>query len=132
MTYGIAWIATAITFGLADFLWLSQAAPRLYRPLIGDILLDGVRLWPALAFYLIYVSGIVYFAVLPALAQQSLTRAAVAGALLGLVAYATYDLSNHATLKVWDWRMTVIDMAWGAFASALAAGVGYAAASRFS
>ncbi len=131
MTYAIAWITAALAFGVLDALWLSQAAPRLYRPLIGEILLDGVRVWPALAFYLIYVSGLVFFAVAPALEKQSLTQAVFAGAALGFVAYATYDLSNHATLKVWDVRMTLIDMAWGTFASAAAAGAAYLAASRF-
>jgi len=132
MTYAIAWIAAAIAFGLLDAIWLSQAAPRLYRPLIGELLLDGVRVWPALAFYLIYVSGLVFFAVAPALERQSLAHAALAGAALGFVAYATYDLSNHATLKVWHVRITLIDMAWGTFASALAAGAAYAATQRFS
>lgn len=125
MTTAIAWIATAIVFGIADFIFLSQVAQRVYRPLIGEILRPDVG-WPAAAaFYAIYVSGLVYFAVSPALDKQSLTTAIINGAVLGFVAYATYDLTNQATMRVWDIRVTVIDMAWGTFASALAAGGAY-------
>ncbi|MBC7768454.1 MAG: DUF2177 family protein [Phycisphaerales bacterium] len=131
MTYAIAWIATAIAFAALDAVWLSQAAPKIYRPLIGEMLADNMRIAPAIAFYLIYVTGIVFFAVAPALERGSLIWALLCGAALGFVAYATYDLSNHATLKVWDVRMTLIDMAWGTFASAVAAGAGFLAAQRF-
>ncbi|HVK80978.1 MAG TPA: DUF2177 family protein [Verrucomicrobiae bacterium] len=132
MSYVIAWISTGLIFAIADAIWLSQAAPRIYRPMIGELMRPDLS-WPAaIAFYLIYVSGIVYFAVAPALAKQSLSAALLNGALLGLVAYATYDLTNQATLKIWDVRLTLIDMAWGAFASALAAGAGYWLTQRFS
>ena len=132
MSYVIAWISTGVAFAIADAIWLSQAAPRLYRPMIGEILRPDVS-WPAaIAFYLIYVSGIVYFAVSPALEKQSLSAALINGAVLGLVAYATYDLTNQATLKIWDTRLTLIDMSWGAFATALAAGAGYWLTQRFS
>jgi uncharacterized membrane protein len=127
-----AWVATALAFGLADALWLSQAGPKIYRPMIGEILRPDVS-WPAaLAFYVIYVSGIVYFAVAPALAKRSFMIALTNGTVLGFVAYATYDLTNQATLRIWDVRMTVIDMAWGTFATALAAAVAYVATRRLS
>jgi uncharacterized membrane protein len=132
MSYVIDWISTGVAFAIADAIWLSQAAPRLYRPMIGEILRPDVS-WPAaIAFYLIYVSGIVYFAVSPALEKQSLSAALINGAVLGLVAYATYDLTNQATLKIWDTRLTLIDMSWGTFATALAAGAGYWLTQRFS
>jgi len=125
MTAVTAWIFTALAFGALDAIWLTQFGPRLYRPLIGDILRSDVN-WPAaIAFYLIYVSGIVFFAVLPALETQSFTTALLNGAVFGFVAYATYDLTNHATMKVWDIRVTVIDMAWGTSATALAGGAGF-------
>lgn len=127
----ISWITTAIVFGAADAIWLSQAGSRLYRPLIGELLRDKILLAPAAAFYLIYVTGLVFLAVAPALQKQSWSHAAITGAVLGFVAYATYDLTNHATMRVWDLRVTLADMAWGAFASALAASVAYIAASRF-
>lgn len=131
MTYAIAWFGTALAFLIADAIWLTQIGPKLYRPLIGEILSDRLNVPAAAAFYLIYVSGITYFAVTPALQAGSLTRALINGAILGLIAYATYDLTNQATLKVWDIRVTLADMAWGAFASALAASAGYWVATRF-
>lgn len=130
MQWVIAWGIVALVFAIADAIWLSQAAPRFYRPLIGDILRDTPSLAPAIAFYLIYVSGLVFFAVAPALEKQSLGYAALAGAALGFVAYATYDLSNQATLRVWDVRVTLIDIAWGTFASGLSASIAYWAASK--
>lgn len=132
MHYAVAWIATAVAFAVLDAIWLSNAAPKIYRPLIGEMLMDGMRLGPAIAFYLIYVSGLTFFAVSPALEKNSLLSAVLVGAAFGFVAYATYDLTNHATLRVWDIRMTVIDMAWGTIASALAAGAGFWVAQRFS
>ncbi len=131
MQIAIAWIATAVAFAVLDAIWLSNAAPKIYRPLIGEMLMDGMRLGPAIAFYLIYVSGIVFFAVMPSLERASLTWALLAGAAFGFVAYATYDLTNHATLRVWDLRMTLIDMAWGTVATAAASAAGYLVAQRF-
>lgn len=131
MAYVIALLATGVAFGIADALWLSNAVPRIYRPMIGEILSDKLNVGAAIAFYLIYVCGIVFFAVRPALEEGSLAKAALYGAALGFVAYATYDLSNQATLRVWDVRLTLIDMAWGTFATALAASIGYTVASRF-
>jgi len=131
MTYAVAWFAAAIAFAVLDAIWLSNAAPKIYRPLIGEVLADKLRLGPAIPFYLIYVSGLTFFAVAPGIERNSLTWAVLCGAAFGFVAYATYDLTNHATLRVWDWRMTVIDMAWGTIASAAAAGAGYLAAQRF-
>lgn len=131
MQYGLAWITAAIAFAVLDAIWLSNAAPKIYRPLIGEVLADNMRLAPAVAFYLIYVSGIVFFAVVPALERTSLMWAILAGAAFGFVAYATYDLTNHATLKVWDLRMTLIDMAWGTIATSAAAGASYWVAQRF-
>jgi uncharacterized membrane protein len=120
-----------LVFAIADAIWLSQAVPRVYKPMIGELLRPDIS-WPAaIAFYFIYVCGIVYFAVAPALAKQSLSVAFINGALLGMIAYATYDLTNQATLKIWDWRLTLIDMAWGACATALAASASYWLAQRF-
>ncbi len=129
--YASAWIATAIVFGIADAIWLTWANGRVYRPMIGEIMADKVSLTPAVVFYLIYVTGLVFFAVAPGIERESPLRALLLGGALGLVAYAAYDLSNQATLKVWDVRLTMIDMAWGTFASALAAGVACWAVLRF-
>lgn len=132
MNIALAWIATAIVFGAADAVFLSQVAQRVYRPLIGEVLRPDVNIPAAAAFYLIYVSGLVFFAVAPALEKQSLSVAVINAAVLGIVAYATYDLTNQATLRVWDIRVTLIDMTWGAIASALAAGSAYLITQRLS
>ena len=117
-----AYAAAGITFGLLDFLWLRWAGPNLYRPLLGEILADRFRIMPALAFYLIYIAGIVWFAVQPGL-NLGVPFAVINGALLGLLAYATFDLTSQAIFKVWSTKVTLIDMAWGASATALASGV---------
>lgn len=128
--YLVAWFVTALTFLGLDAIWLSQMASRLYKPLIGEIMRPQTNFAAAGVFYLIYVSAIVFFAVAPGLEKSSLSKALLNGAALGLVAYATYDLSNQATLRVWDIRITLADMAWGTVATAAAAGVAYAVASR--
>ena len=107
-----------------DAVWLSLAAGPIYKANLPGVMLDGFRLGPAVLFYLMYIAGIVYFAVLPALSARSLGQAALKGALLGLVCYGTYDLTNQATMKVWSTMVSVIDMAWGTFLTASAATVG--------
>ena len=124
-TYGIAYIATAFVFLAIDAVWLTIAAQRLYRPLMGDMLLEGFRLAPAALFYLIYIAGIVVFAIVPALASDRWTTATSYGAFLGLFAYATYDLTNQATLKNWPVMVTVADLCWGTFLTAVAATAGF-------
>jgi len=131
MTYLIAWIGAGLCFAVIDTIWLTNAVPRIYRPMIGEILSEKVRLGAAIAFYVIYITGIVFFAIRPALAEASLASAALYGAAFGFFAYATYDLTSQATLKVWDTRLTLIDMAWGTIATGAAAAAGYAAAAQF-
>ena len=115
-----AYVSFALAFGVMDALWLSQMAPRIYRPAIGEIMADQVRWGPALAFYFLYVLGVTILIVLPALRDGGVMRAAWTGALFGLVAYATYDLTNQATLRVWPTHLTLTDMAWGTVATAVA------------
>lgn len=124
-TYGIAYVATGVVFLAIDAVWLTLAAQRLYRPLMGDMLLEGFRLVPAMLFYLIYIAGIVVFAIAPALASERWTTAALHGAFLGLFAYATYDLTNQATLRNWPLAVTVADLCWGTFLTASAATIGF-------
>ena len=124
-TYGIAYIATGLVFLAMDAIWLTVAAQRLYRPLMGDMLVDGFRLAPAALFYLIYIAGIVVFAIAPALASDRWMTASSYGAFLGLFAYATYDLTNQATLKNWPVIVTIADLCWGTFLTAVAATAGF-------
>ena len=128
LTLIVAWIAAGLSFAVIDTIWLTNAVPRLYRPAIGELLAPRVNMGAAFAFYVIYISGIIFFAVRPALAEASLQAAAFYGAAFGFFAYATYDLTSQATLKVWSTRLTVIDMAWGTIATAIAATAGFAAA----
>jgi uncharacterized membrane protein len=129
LIYPLAYIASLAAFLAADGIWLSIMAPRVYRPAIGHLMADSFALSPAIAFYALYGIGLVAFAVLPGLASGKLMTAALYGALFGLVAYATYDLTNQATLRDWPLNLTLIDMAWGAFASGIAAMAGFAACS---
>ena len=92
---------------------------------------SGFRLPPPIVFHVIYVLGVVIFAVSPALKSGQWTTAVLMGGLFGFFCYATYDLTNMATLKVWPLRVTLIDLAWGVFLTGTAATVGYLAAKRF-
>jgi len=116
-----AYLAAALVFLGLDAVWLSTMADRLYRPAIGHLMAERFALGPAALFYLLYVAGILWFAVAPAVASRRPLAALGAGALLGLLAYATYDLTNQATLKGWPWHVTLADMAWGAFVTGAAA-----------
>ena len=127
----MAYVATALVFGVLDAVWLRNAGPLLYRPALGDLLADKFRLAPAITFYAIYIAGLTYFAVVPGMLSNGgaavsmfagVPLAVLHGMLLGLFAYATYDLTNQATMKVWPSHLTLIDMAWGAVASGFAAG----------
>ena len=122
-----AYVGALLAFLVLDGLWLGVLMAPTYRALLGPLMLDQPLLGPAAVFYLLYVFGCVVFVVLPA---QSWQRAARLGALLGLVAYGTYDLSNWATLKGWSAQLAVMDMAWGAFATCVACLVGFFVANR--
>jgi uncharacterized membrane protein len=128
--YPIAYVAAALVMLGLDSVWLTLTANRLYRPLIGELMLDGFRPAPAIAFYALYLVGIVVFAIRPAFATGRWTTALTSGALFGLLAYGTYDLTNQATLKIWSTTLTLADMAWGSVLTALAASAGYWAAAR--
>lgn len=125
----IAYVATAFVFLALDAVWLGSTAERLYRPAIGHLMAERFALAPAALFYLLYVGGIVFFAIGPALeARRPLLTALGHGALLGLVAYGTFDLTNQAVLRDWPWHVTLADLAWGSFVTAAAAAGGAAAA----
>jgi uncharacterized membrane protein len=125
MTYIIAYVAVLIVFGTIDAVWLTTMAAILYRPTLGDILAQSLRVAPAIAFYLLYPIGIVVFAVLPGLRAQSPFAAAALALLFGALAYATYDLTNYATLRNWTLQITVLDIGYGALASSIAATVAF-------
>jgi uncharacterized membrane protein len=121
MSYAVSYIAALIVFGVLDAIWLSTMAGRLYRPALGDTMLDSLRIAPALVFYLLYPVGIVVFAAMPAVQSGSAGLALWYGALFGLLAYATYDLTNYATLRKWTLKLAVVDLIYGSVASSLMA-----------
>ena len=127
-TYIAAFLGAVLVMGALDAVWLTQMGPQLYRPVIGAIMADTVNMAAAMAFYLIYIAGIVILAVRPTLATGRWQAAAFKGAVLGFVAYATYDLTNQATLSHWSTLLTVIDICWGTFLTCVAATGGYFAA----
>lgn len=107
-----AFLGTGLVIALLDAVWLTRVGPRLYRPTLDPVLADKPNMTAAVVFYLVYVLGVVLLAVLPH-RDAGLARVALAGALLGAFAYATYDLTNQATLKAWSTRISVIDIGWG-------------------
>jgi uncharacterized membrane protein len=121
----LVYVLALVVFAAFDLAWLTVMAQRLYRPMLGDILLGTVKIGPAVLFYLIYPVGLTVFAVLPALGASSVVAALAFGALFGLVSYATYGLTNFATLRNWTLQLTVIDMVYGAALSALASALSY-------
>jgi len=122
--YVWTYIATALVLLLLDAAWLYVMAGRLYKPQIGSLMREGFDPVAAGLFYLLFVSGLVVFVGVPALESPVLTVPLWRGALFGLVAYATYDLTNQATLRGWSWLITGADLAWGMTLSGVSAALG--------
>ena len=131
LTWAAGYVAAFVTFLGIDMLWLGMMAPRFYRPTLGDIAISGVNLPPALLFYALYPIGLLIFAINPALKSGSLAAALISGALFGLFTYATYDLTNHATLRNWTLALTTVDVAWGTLLAVLASAAGFLVVSKF-
>ena len=105
-------IALPIFFAI-DMLWLGVIAQSFYASQLGPLLTPNVNWTAAISFYLLFIAGLVVFVIAPAVAKSSVTHALLFGAFFGLIAYATYDLTNLATLKDWPLLVTFVDMAWG-------------------
>ncbi len=125
LKYVLGYVATGISFAVIDSIWLRNMYVKLYQPEIGEVLMQGVRMKPAVAFYLLYIAGIIVFAFTPALSSGKWQTALVNGALFGFFCYMTYDLTNYATLKVWSLKVTILDMIWGTVLTGLAAAAGF-------
>lgn len=123
--YLVAYVVTAIAFLGLDAIWLSRIALGMYRRELGSLLLDKPNLLIAGVFYLLFVAGIVILAIAPALNGGAWWNALLMGAVLGLVAYGTYDITNLSTLKNWSMTVTVADIAWGTVLTALSATIGW-------
>ena len=126
-----AYFTIAVVFLGLDLIWIGVVMKDFYQSQIGALMLEAPNVPVAIAFYLIYVAGIVIFSVLPALQARSWKKAAILGAMFGFFTYATYDLTNLATLKGWTTTVALADIGWGAFSTCVAACLGYASASRF-
>ena len=124
----IAYLAAAVVMAGLDLIWLKFAVDGLYKTALGGLLAERTNMLAAVGFYVIYLVGVVIFAIRPALEDGAWKTALVRGALFGFFAYATYDLTNLATLKGWPLRISLIDMAWGTALTALAAAGGAAVA----
>ena len=121
----LAYLLTSVVFFAIDLLWLGLIAKDLYNKFLGAFLSDQVNWTAAIIFYLLFIIGISIFAIYPAVEKDSLTRAVVLGALFGFFTYATYDLTNLATLKDWPLQIVFIDIAWGAFLTAAVSASGF-------
>lgn len=126
-----AYLGAAVAFVILDAIWLGAVAKSFYFTQLAGLLRDKPDLGVAAVFYVIYLAGVVYFAVMPALAGGGMASALLNGALLGFLAYSTYDATNLATLKGYPAIVAVVDVTWGTFLTATSAAFGYFAATRF-
>lgn len=124
MKYIYLYLLVSLVFFTIDFLWLKFAASK-YSTKIGHLMAPKPKLLPALIFYLIFVIGIIVFAILPGYEAKNLLRTVILGALFGMLSYSTYDLTNLATLKNWPISITVIDIIWGTSISVITSIAGY-------
>jgi uncharacterized membrane protein len=129
--YLSAYLATAVVMIAVDLLWLGVIAKPLYQQGLGHLMAERPNLIAAAAFYVVYVLGLLVFTIVPQAADPGWLKTAAAAAMFGFVAYATYDLSNLATLRGWPIGLSLIDMAWGAVLSAVAATAGRFAWDRY-
>ena len=129
--YALLYAATVPVFFLIDLVWLGLVARDFYRSQIGSLMADPILWWAAILFYLLYIAGILFFAVRPALEAGSWRKALGLGAAFGFFTYLTYDLTNLATLAGWPLALTVVDIAWGTVLAASVATASYAIGRRF-
>lgn len=127
--YLAGYLAAVFVIVALDMLWLGLIAKAMYQQAIGHLMAEQPKLLAAVAFYVLYPAGLMIFAVLPHAQDPAWTKTVLMGALFGFFAYATYDLSNLATLRNWPVGLTLVDMAWGTMLSAAAVTAGRAAVS---
>jgi uncharacterized membrane protein len=120
----VAWLVTFIVMLIIDLLWLGVIAKSLYQQGMGDLMSPTPRVGIAALFYLMYPVGLVIFAIMPGVDANSVLRAGVLGALFGLFAYSTYDLTNLSVIRNWPVALSFIDIAWGALVSGVSSAAG--------
>jgi uncharacterized membrane protein len=130
-TYLKLYALTFAAFFAIDMIWLGLVAKGFYRKHLGYLMAPDVN-WPAaIIFYLLFIAGILVFVVVPGLKSGSIGMTVLRGALFGLITYATYDLTNLATIKNWPLTVTLVDLAWGTILSVVVSLAGFAAARGF-
>jgi uncharacterized membrane protein len=128
MTFAKAFAGALVAFLAIDMIWIVRVVRPMYSQQVGGLLRANPQLGAALAFYLTYAAGIVYFAVLPALASGGVRTALVNGAILGGLAYGTYAFTNYALLEGWTFTVAAADLGWGIVVTAVTAACGLLAA----
>jgi uncharacterized membrane protein len=118
-------------FFVIDMVWLVLVAKEFYNKQIGFLLKPDITWSAAIIFYLLFIVGMVTFVIMPSIEKHSWSHALIFGALFGLITYATYDLTNLATMKDWPLLVTIVDLIWGMFVSASVSVATYFIASRF-
>lgn len=121
------YFCTLVAFFAIDMIWLVLVARGFYHKHLGFLLRANPNWSAAVLFYLLFVFGLLVFAVVPGLEAGSTKKALILGALFGLITYATYDLTNLATLKDWPWVVTVVDMLWGGILASAVSYLGFLA-----
>jgi len=124
------YLATLIAFFAIDMIWLGLVARTFYRKYLGFLLAPSTNWLAAIIFYLLFIVGILVFVVLPGLENNSLKTTLLRAALFGLVTYATYDLTNLATVKDWPVIVSIVDITWGIVLSVLVSLIGFWAGKR--
>ena len=130
-SFVLASIFTSIVFLIIDIIWLSITVKLLYRPAIGNLLNDKPVLWAAGLFYIIYILGLAFVIIRPAIYNNSSIQALCMGFIFGLVAYGTYNLTNMATVKGWSPSVVFVDMLWGGSLTAFSSYSGISIAKKF-
>lgn len=119
------YLVVLITFFVIDMIWIGVIAKKFYKVQLGSMMAKKINWFAAIGFYLLYIVGLLFFVIMPAIDQGSWFYALWTGAFFGLICYATYDLSNLATLEGWPKAVTAVDMVWGSSFSAILSVVGF-------
>ncbi len=127
----LVFIITTVIFAAIDLIWLGFIAKNLYQQKLGFIMADMINWIAALIFYIMYIGGMLYFVIFPSLNNGNWQTALLKGAILGVLCYGTYDLTNMATLRNWPSEIVIIDILWGAFLTGLTSTLSFLVTQKF-
>jgi uncharacterized membrane protein len=130
MKYIYLYLLSFVIFLIIDLIWLNFIAKNLYQKEIGDLLLKNPNILPAFLFYALFIVALLILVVVPGVETESLSKTLLTGAVFGFITYATYDLTNLATLQGWSVKMTIVDLIWGTSVSTLMAYVSFMIGNR--